>query len=166
MASSVFLKLDGIEGDALEEDHAKEIEVLSWGWGLNQSGTQEVAGRRTSGTVSGQDLSISKFMDKSSPVLVKHCCNGQGIKEGTLTVQTSGGEDEKVNALVIKFEDLVITSFSPSGSGTGGGEIPMEQVTMTCKRFTYKYTGQKADSHADAESEQGWDFDLKGAYSA
>lgn len=164
MASTVFLKLDGIEGDAPEPEG--EIEVLSWNWGLNQSGTQEVAGRRTSGQVTGQEMVISKYMDKSSPVLVKHCCNGQGIKEGILTVQTSGGEDEKVNALSIKLEDVVITSFTPGGSGQAGGEIPVETISMSCKRFTYKYTGQKADSHADAESEQGWDFDLKGPYSA
>jgi len=166
MASSVFLKLDGIEGDALEGDHTGEIEIQGWNWGLMQSGTQEIAGRRTSGQCSGQDLSVTKFMDKSSPNIVKNCCNGQGIKEAILTVQTSGGEGEKVNALVIKMEDVVITSYMPGGSGQTGGEIPTESITMTCKRFTYKYTGQKADSHADAESEQGWDFDKKEPYSA
>ena len=166
MASSVFFKLDGIEGDALEGEHKGEIEILSWNWGLSQSGTQEVAGRRTSGTVSGQEMAISKYMDKSSPVLVKHCCNGQGIKEAILTVQTSGGDNEKVNALVIKMEDVMISSYQPGGSGQTGGEIPMESVSMTCKKFTYKYTGQKSDSHADAESEQGWDFDAKEPYAA
>jgi type VI secretion system secreted protein Hcp len=159
MAGAVFLKMEGIEGDSTDDLHENEIDVLAWSWGLLRSGTQEVGGRTTAGRVSGQEMSITKYLDKSSPVLVKHVCNGQAIKNAVLTVQTSGGEDEKVNPLVIEMEDVVVTSYQPSGTGDAGAEIPTEGLTLSCKRFTYKYTGQKADSHADAESEQTWDFD-------
>ena len=163
---AVFLKLTDIEGDTTDDAHPDEIEVLNWSWGLDRSGTQDVTGRTTAGQVSGQQFVFQKYMDSSSPVLVKHLCDGQGIKEGILTVQTSGGADEKVEALVLLMEDVTVTSFQPGGSGEAGQNIPTESVTMTCKRFTFKYTGQKPDSHADASSDQGWDFDLNAPYSA
>lgn len=160
MPGAVFLKLTDITGDTTDDAHPDEIEVLSWSWGLLRAGTQDVTGRTTGGHVSGEVFTIEKYMDSSSPVLLKHVCDGQGIAEGILTVQTSGGADEKVEALVITMEDVTLTTFMPSGMGEAGQNIPTETVGMTCKRFNYSYTGQKPDSHADASSEQGWDFDL------
>lgn len=160
MPGAVFLKLTDITGDTTDDAHPDEIEVLGWNWGLLRSGTQDVTGRTTGGHVSGDEFTFQKYMDSSSPVLLKHVCDGQGIPEGILTVQTSGGKDEKVEALVIKMEDVTLTSFQPSGVGEAGQNIPTESVSLTCKRFTYSYTGQKPDSHADASSEQTWDFDI------
>ncbi|MDA1018064.1 MAG: type VI secretion system tube protein Hcp, partial [Planctomycetota bacterium] len=38
MAMDTFIKIDGIEGEARDKDHGKEIDVLSWSWGCTQSG--------------------------------------------------------------------------------------------------------------------------------
>ena len=166
MPGAVFLNLTDITGDTTDDAHPDEIEVLGWSWGLLRSGTQDVTGRTTAGKVSGQEFTFQKYMDSSSPVLLKHVCDGQGIPEGVLTVQTSGGKDEKVEALVLLMEDVTLTSFTPGGAGEAGQNIPTESVSMTCKRFTYKYTGQKPDSHADASSDQGWDLDKDVTHSA
>ena len=43
-AVDYFLKIDGIEGEAEDAKHGKEIELHSWSWGEQQMGTPEVTG--------------------------------------------------------------------------------------------------------------------------
>ncbi|MPZ51099.1 MAG: hypothetical protein GEU75_17675 [Dehalococcoidia bacterium] len=31
-----FLKVDGIEGESVDDKHPNEIDVLSWNWGVNR----------------------------------------------------------------------------------------------------------------------------------
>ena len=45
-----------------------------------------------SGKVAVQDISITKPLDKSSPNLIKMCCNGTHFKTATLIVRKAGGE--------------------------------------------------------------------------
>jgi len=40
MAVDMFLKLDPIKGESADQKHKNEIDVLSWSWGLNQTGSQ------------------------------------------------------------------------------------------------------------------------------
>ncbi len=39
MAVDMFLKIDDVEGESVDDVHAGEIDVLSWSWGMSQSGT-------------------------------------------------------------------------------------------------------------------------------
>jgi type VI secretion system secreted protein Hcp len=43
MATDIFLKLDGLDGESSDHAHEKEIDVLSWSWGMTQSGSMHVA---------------------------------------------------------------------------------------------------------------------------
>ena len=36
MASDIFLKIDGIKGEATDVSHPNEIEVVSWSWGVSK----------------------------------------------------------------------------------------------------------------------------------
>jgi type VI secretion system secreted protein Hcp len=39
MAVDMFLKLDGVNGESKDKVHGKEIDVLSWSWGMTNSGS-------------------------------------------------------------------------------------------------------------------------------
>jgi hypothetical protein len=56
--------------------HGKEIDILSWTWGMSNSGSAHVGGGAGSGKVSVQDLSLTKYLDSSSAPLMLSCCNG------------------------------------------------------------------------------------------
>ncbi len=36
MAYDIFLKIDGIDGESMDDKHKNEIEVLSWRWNIHQ----------------------------------------------------------------------------------------------------------------------------------
>ena len=66
MASDMFLKVDGIDGESSDDKHSGEIEVLSYSWGVRQqrSGSASSAGNLSTGRADFQDFSIVKAIDK------------------------------------------------------------------------------------------------------
>ena len=90
MAVDMFLKLDGIKGEASDDKHKGEIDVLAWSWGASQSGTMHVGQGGGGGKANFQDLSVTKWVDKSSHALLKAVATGQHVKEAMLTVRKAG----------------------------------------------------------------------------
>ena len=60
MAVDMFLKLDGVNAESKDKVHGKEIDVLSWSWGMANSGTAHLGGGAGAGKVNVQDLCVSK----------------------------------------------------------------------------------------------------------
>ncbi len=44
MASDIFAKIGDIKGESLDSKHKDEVEVLSWSWGVQQTGTMSHGG--------------------------------------------------------------------------------------------------------------------------
>ena len=140
MAVDAFMKIDDLVGDSQDDKHAKEIEVLSWSWGMSQLGSTHSGHGSGSGKVSVQDLSFVKRIDASSPNLIKMCCSGKHFKEGYLTVRKAGGKTP-VEYLKIKLEEMIVSNYSTGGSGEGG-EIIHENITLNFAKFAVTYTPQ------------------------
>jgi Type VI secretion system effector, Hcp len=87
MALDMFLKLNGVTGESKDKIHINEIDALSWTWGMTNSGSAHVGG----GAGSVQDVTLSKFVDSSSPKLMLVCCNGTHYPSAVLTVRKAGG---------------------------------------------------------------------------
>ena len=49
MASDIFAKIGDIKGESLDNKHKDEVEVLSWSWGVSQSGSDHPGRRRWCG---------------------------------------------------------------------------------------------------------------------
>lgn len=146
MAVDAFLKLGDITGESSDDKHSKEIDILAWSWGMSQSGTTHQGSGGGAGKVSVQDLSFTHYIDRSSPTMILHCCQGTHIPKATLTVRKAG--KDPLEYLIIRMEDVLITSISTGGSG--GEERLTENVTLNFARFEYDYKPQKADGSGDA----------------
>jgi type VI secretion system secreted protein Hcp len=90
MAVDMFLKLDDVKGESKDSKHKEEMDVLAWSWGASQSGSTHLGSGGGAGKVSVQDVSLTKYVDKASPNLLKFCCNGKHFKEAVLTVRKAG----------------------------------------------------------------------------
>jgi len=154
MAVDMFLKLEGIKGEAQDEKHKDEIDVLAWSWGMHQSGTVHMGSGAGSGKVSVQDLSLTKFVDKSSATLVQHCATGKHITKGKLVVRKAG--DKPLEYITIDFDDLIVTNVSTGGSG--GDDRLTENVTLNFRQFKYTYKTQNKDGSAGAPVDFGWNI--------
>lgn len=154
MAVDMFLKIEGIKGESMDDKHADEIDVLAWSWGMSQSGTTHVGGGGGAGKVAVQDLSVTKYVDKSSPNLMLYCCNGKHIPEMNLTVRKAG--EHALEYIKITMKNGLISSLSTGGSG--GEDRLTENVTLNFEAVKVEYTPQKADGSGDATVEMGWNI--------
>lgn len=144
MAVDVFLKLGDIKGESKDAKHSGEIDVLSWSWGLTQTGSMAHGGGGGAGKVNFNDLSFMHAVDKASPVLMKACATGEHIKEGTLVSRKAGKGQQEY--LIIKMNDILVTGIQPSGNS----EHPMESVSMQFAKVDLEYKPQKEDGSLDA----------------
>jgi len=156
MAVDMFLKFTpDIKGDSQDHAHTDEIEVLSWNWGADQSGTMHRGTGGGAGKVSVHDVTIVKYHDKSTPNLWQLCCNGKHSDEALLTVRKAGG-DAQLEYLKITFTKVLISSMQTGGSA--GEETPTETVTLNFAEFKMEYTPQDDKGAAGAALNAGWNI--------
>jgi type VI secretion system secreted protein Hcp len=155
MAVDQFIKINGIEGESKDDKHKNEIDVLAWSWGASQSGSMHGGGGGGSGKVSVQDLSFVKYIDKATPPLFLHCCNGKHIPDATLVVRKAG--ENPLEYLKIKMTDVIVTSVSTGGSG--GEDRLTENVTLNFAKVEASYTEQTKKGGGSGEAKVGWDME-------
>jgi type VI secretion system secreted protein Hcp len=154
MAVDMFIKIDDIKGESVDKVHKAEIQVLAWSWGMTQSGTTHDGPGGGAGKVNVQDISFTKYIDSSSPNLIKTCCNGKHYKQALLTVRKAG--ENPLEYLKIKLQDVLISSISTGGSG--GEDRLTENVTLNFGKVEVVYTPQKADGTGDAAIPVTWNI--------
>jgi type VI secretion system secreted protein Hcp len=154
MAVDIFLKLDGVTGEAKDDAHKGEIDVLAWSWGLSQSGTTHVGGGAGAGKVAVQDLSITKYVDQATPTLHLFCANGKHIANGQLTIRKAG--ENPLEYLKLEMEELIISGISSGGSA--GEDRHTEHMSLNFRKFKKTYTTQNDDGSAGAAPEASWDI--------
>ena len=155
MAVDMFLKLNGVDGEAKDKAHTKEIDVLSWSWGMSNSGSAHVGGGAGSGKVSVQDLSVTKYLDSSSAKIMLSCCDGTHFDTAVLTVRKAGGE-KPVEYVTIKLQEVLITSVETGASG--GDDRLTESVTLNFAKVKMEYLPQEAKGGKGNMIPFGWDI--------
>lgn len=155
MALDMFLDIKGeIEGESKDKEHAKQIDVLAWSWGMSQSGSFHVGGGGGAGKANFQDISVTKWIDKSSAELMLYCANGDHFDEATLYVRKAG--KKPLEYLVIKMTKVLVTSVSTGGSG--GEDRLTENITLNFAECEVQYKEQKDDGTGDTPKEFKWDI--------
>jgi len=154
MAVDFFLKLADIKGEAQDGSHQEEIDVLSWSWGMSQSGTTHMGSGGGAGKVNVQDLSVTKYVDSSTPVLMLYCCNGGHIADGKLTCRRAG--KTPLEFLVVEIQEIIVAAVSTGG--IGADDRMTENVTLNFEKFHLTYTVQEKTGGAGAKPDVKWDI--------
>lgn len=154
MAVDMFLKIADVPGESVDDKHAKEIDILAWSWGMSQGGTTHEGPGAGAGKVNVQDISITKYVDIASPLLMLFCSNGKHLSEATLTVRKAG--ETPLEYIIVKMTDAIITSVSTGGSG--GEDRLTENVSLNFAKVEYKYTGQTKTGAEGDKKEYKWDI--------
>lgn len=139
MPVDVFLKIDGIPGESVDDKHKGEIDVVSFHWGLNNPAR---------GPARAEDFTVVKAIDVASPSLFDACCSGDTIKEALITVAKAGGKGEE-DYYKIRLEEVLIASLTPAAGS--GDALPMEQISFNFQGMRVEYRRQKPDG-----SFEGW----------
>ena len=156
MAIECFLKIEGpdLKGEAQSERHEDQIDVLSWGWGLSQSGVMHQAGGGGAGKASVQDLNVTKYVDAATPRLVLACLSGTQFQRATLTCLRVGGNGSRIPYVVIAMQRVIITAVDHGGAN--GDEPFTEDLSLNFAEVFVRYTKQNQDGSVGEEVAIGW----------
>jgi type VI secretion system secreted protein Hcp len=152
-----FLKVKGIEGEAMDKTHKNEIEIESWSFGETNSGTHAGGSGGGAGKVQMQDFHFTMKINKASPKLFLACASGEHIPDAILTCRKAGKEQQEF--LQYKFTDMLISSYQTGGSGHGD-VVPTDQISFNFSKIEVSYKPQKADGSLDGAIPAGWNLKL------
>jgi len=152
MAVDMFLKIKDVEGESQDSKKGGWIDVLAWSWGMSQSGTMHIGSGGGSGKVAVQDLSVTKYVDKSSPNLWLFCSNGKNFGEAQLVIRKAG--EKPLEYIVMTMTDCIVSSVTTGGSG--GQDRLTENVSINFAKVQVDYTPQKQDGSGDTAIPYKW----------
>jgi type VI secretion system secreted protein Hcp len=157
MAVDIFLNIPKVGGESTDSQFAGQIDVIAWSWGMTQAGSAGSGTGSGTGKVNIQDLTLTKYTDKSSPNLMASCCAGTAYSgSGTpviLTMRKSGGPKPLVY-MQISLYNVTVSSVTPSTSSSDDRQT--EQVSLHFGAFQVQYTPQNPDGSAGAAVTMTW----------
>ena len=160
MAMDMFIQIGALKGESKDSVHKEKTDVLAWSWGMSNSGSAHAGGGSGAGKVNVQDLSFTKYIDKTTPDLMLAASNGKHFPDALLIVRKAG--DKPVEYLTIKLDQVLVTSVTTGGSG--GEDRLTENVTLNFAKVKLIYKAQKADGSKDADITYGWDVSANVKY--
>ena len=158
MATDVVLVIDGIKGETQIREFKSDggIDILAWSWGMSQSGTTHVGPGAGSGKVAVNDITFTKYLDLSTPDLLKACTSGRHITKATLYVRKATG-DEPINYLTIEMNTILVSSYS-TGGGADGLDRIQETLSFNFRTCKVTYTQQDETGAASGGGDMAWDI--------
>lgn len=155
MAVDAILEVEGIKGESKIDGHEDQVDVYSWAWGMSQSGTFHTGRGGGAGKVNVNNLVVTKYVDASTPTLMRHCCNGAHIPSAKLYVRKMG--TDPLDYMVIEMKKLMVVEVSPAGNP--GDELVMENVCFNFAEFKVTYTAQNDDGSPGAQYDLAWNIE-------
>ena len=130
-----------VTGESSLKDFAGKMELLSFSHGVAMQITGDLSNtERTSGKPNHQDMTVTKYLDGASPVLNQSCCEGKGFAQVDIII----GRNDKgtvIELMRYTMKNVIISSVSIGG---GGGDKPVETLTLNYNNLAWKFTSQNA----------------------
>jgi type VI secretion system secreted protein Hcp len=142
----MFFKVKGakhgdIQGEAQDQKHKNEIEVLSWSWGMQ--GRSSLGGGRATGKATLRELRIVKKVDRASTALMSALRTNEEIKEGVLTLRKTGGS--KLEYMKITIQGGRVMALDVDAGDDKGSSTLLERVSFSFNKISIEYTPQGGD---------------------
>jgi type VI secretion system secreted protein Hcp len=146
-----FIKIAGIDGESQDEQHKGEIDALSWSWGVNGASSRASSTNPSQpvgpvARVCAREFTITKQVDKASPLLFANAATGASIPTAVITVRKAGRGQQEF--MTIALNNVFVSSVTQSGASDDAG--PTESVTFNFSSVQITFTPQNADGSAGA----------------
>jgi type VI secretion system secreted protein Hcp len=111
MAVDMFLVIeDGkVKGETRDKVYSAKfgLDVLAWSFGVSNSGSAHMGGGAGAGKCNIQDISLTKYVDKATPILLQACCKGDHFATALLVVRKAG--TKPLEYIKITMTEVMIT---------------------------------------------------------
>jgi len=163
MAGNLFLKIDSVKGESTSAQGKEQISILSFSHGVSMPLSSELNKGGGISVKPGQcnigDVTFTKSLDSTSPKLNQACVGGKNFKKMSLHMfEQDSDETDPIEYFTYEFEDCIITSVSIGG---GGGDRPMETITVHFNRIKWSYNQQKIDGDSGSAGKHAGSWNLE-----
>lgn len=124
----IFLRVDGIAGEATDSGHADWIDVDSFSYSISSPAD-------TGETAAHQGLTLVKDVDKASPFLYLHCSSGRPLDKMVLEITRTADDDISIQEF--RLHNVTVTSVQAS-AGTGAKRAT-ERLTLRYESIAWTY---------------------------
>lgn len=132
---AIYIKYEGIDGEATHETHKKWLDVgsLQWGIGRAISTPSGSTANREASEPSVSEVTITKMMDASSPKFFVESVTGAVGKKVEIHLVTTGSPGVTYAEYILT--DALVSAYSMSS----GGDRPSESISISFTKMEYKF---------------------------
>ena len=152
--AAAFIKFDGVDGEAQDKDHKGWSDLASFQQAIHKPSAGTGATRRR-GDVVLEDIVCVKELDKSSPKLAEAICKGKVYPKVEIHVTASYSADGRITYYAYELKNVVVTSYSVSGSGQSE-DVPVEEVSLNFEEIKVTYTETDSEGKKKGNVEYSW----------
>ena len=153
MSAEVYLKVDGVDGEATAKGFENQIVLDSFSLGANNPTSIGAGTGAGAGKVNLSNFTVTKRTDASSVPLFLACCKGNHFAGAEVTVRKAGGAQTEF--IKYKFDTIFVEDISWAGGM--GDDVPIESLSLAFGAVEMTYTPQKADGSMGSPIVAKWD---------
>ncbi|WP_207480959.1 Hcp family type VI secretion system effector [Arenibaculum pallidiluteum] len=152
---AIYVKFDGIQGDATQQNHKNWVDVSSMQFGVGRAISTPTgrAANREASEPSVSEITMTREMDKSSPLFFKEAVSGKSGKTVQIDLVTTG--DPGDTYMTYTLTDALVSSYSVSANGSGQ---PQESISLNFSKIELKYTPHDANHKPQAPVVSSYDL--------
>ena len=150
------------KGESLLNGYKGDIELMSFSWGVSnpiQASSSNTG--RSVGRPNFAEMTVTKKMDATSPLFAFSCAAAEDLGEVKVVIlrqDTAKGADVNTNLayMTYTFKDTLVSSVSVGG----GGDIPVETLSLNYSQVEWHYEPQKVSMGDESEKKtiKAWDL--------
>jgi type VI secretion system secreted protein Hcp len=146
----IFLSVKGarsgvIKGESQDLTHSKEIDVVSWSWGM-QAKAALGGGSVATGKAIVHELKVVKRVDSASTPLMSALRSNEMITKAVLTQRKAG--KSALEFLKVTIEQGRVTGLTIEAGDKEGSPELFEHLSFSFNKITVEYTPQGGDGQA------------------
>lgn len=149
-----FLDLATIPGSATAKGFAHQIPLLTWGWGVEASGSVLVGAGGGAGKATPQDVVVRARSGIQSPKILTSVNTGKHLPSAVLSCVKPG--NRPFTFMTLTFEDVLATGYYVTPDPRDG--VPLDLVHLKFARVTQRFFTQDPDGSSSAPVVSGFDY--------
>jgi len=151
---ALFIKFDGVDGEAQDKDHKSWSSLLSMSWGLHKAGAGATGQTRRRGVATVEDVICTKEYDKASPKLSESVLSGKVFSKVELHNTTTYG-DSRATFLKYELKNVLVTTHAISATGAGDA-VPTETLSLNFEEVKETYVEYDSKGSKKGNVEMTW----------
>ncbi len=153
--AAIYMKIEGIDGEATAQGHEKWIELNSFQFGVGRSVSDSGGGGgRSTSPPSFSEVVVTKDADSTSPKIFTETVVGAAKKIEIHFVQTSAGEQQTYMKYTLS--NTLFSGYSVSS----GGDRPSESLSLNFAKFEMEFIPFDEAGRAGTPVKAGYDLAL------